>query len=671
MVYESAHQTTWYSVVFCFIIFLLSSLLTGVGAKADPADDFKNLLFDETEHFVLNEVAFDEDAMFLQAEYIFTPLDLNVKIYLEYGSTKNIAEMTGSYNETLKIAHAFNRRQLSEVLKDNDNLKVNQKIDELFDHRAYFQWQANHSTLLENYPFFEFLPDESGPFELSSFEERNPMEIRVSYTSDESEANLSLNLQFGELARQEYGLLKCHLYDQEEINAGDHSFYGGQGRGGFVHSAQSYIDGVLVAITHRYRTNRVTSSDAEDAVERIEEYAEALNYKSIIAYDYPPVTEPGFGLEYVDLTDEVFTNFFPEQIDDLHLQGIDRYDDQMHLRADYLYEPLDHNVSMHLAYGNYSERLQNNYANRYGFFQLSFEWQCLNEEIPQEQFRNLNQKLREDVFDRGMLTRWELENMEVERLNPMVRLMPVETENYNLYRLHGNPDNLRIGAEYHHHSDPGSMRLSMVYGDEAVEQYNRFQLIMFEEEEYVSLQSDDITFSVLEDRNEFISFGFVDNRLIQLNAREVELEELIVMKQKVSTFLDEFPLDQLTTWQAPDDYEMDFEGTLSDGTTLCLDPYCFDEYLPECERAAFGGEVSWNLGVLYTIEEAVDDQYCRISMHYTDNPNSDVVELPMYFNMNRNDSFKESGMDIVETCMEGNLDAHNCNGPLLEYLIED
>lgn len=645
------------------LVALVAGFLTNTKAHADAEQDFISLLHENTGDFILEKTHLDKGDMFLEATYTYTPLDATISFYLEYGSTERITSYVDSPRQVLDIAYGFNLQQVLDNAREDVNRIMNSG-DELFNRVELYDWQAQHGTLLENYAFFEQLPREVGPFDLSYFNVSNPLEYRISYRSDDVEANLNLNLRFGELARQQYGSLRCRMYDFNEMQISDYSFYGDPVQGGRVLSAMNYIDGVMISMTHRFLDN----PDEETAKQRIRELGETIDYDSFFTFEAPPITEPGMGMNYLDLSPDDFEDFFPAQIDELQLQDIVAYDDLMHLRADYLHEPLDHEISVHLAYGDYTDRL--NRGNRLSNFQFSIESNCISDKLEQNAYRELSQKIS-DALDEGFVTRWEMQNLEVGNINPLLGLIPTETGSYIVHSLGGDPEDLHLTAEYHHRGEQIPVTLSMRYGDEAVQQYNRYQIIGFEENRH-PFEAGGLRFHSMKADNNFLAFTYDDYRLIEAGIREPEnIDDIAGLNQNLINFFDEVSPEPFLTWQPPEDYEMEFDGTLPDGTTHCLDPECMDQYLIECEPAGFGGRLNWQLGVLYRIEEAEDNQKCRLSMQYTRNPNDDWVEKPLYFTLDRNENFADSVPQIVEQCMEGQSDAHNCTGPLMDLILED
>ncbi|MDZ7774701.1 MAG: hypothetical protein U5L09_03335 [Bacteroidales bacterium] len=62
---------------------ILIAFFIPFSAMAGPAEDFRALVFEETEYFVLEKVNFDKKNMFLSADYNYKPLDKKVTLFLQ------------------------------------------------------------------------------------------------------------------------------------------------------------------------------------------------------------------------------------------------------------------------------------------------------------------------------------------------------------------------------------------------------------------------------------------------------------------------------------------------------------------------------------------------------------------------------------------------------------
>lgn len=369
----------------------------------------------------------------------------------------------------------------------------------------------------------------------------------------------------------------------------------------------------------------------------------------------------------VALDADEFAEFFPEETGPLRLQDVVSYEDAMHVRADYLYEPEDHEISIHMAYGDFSERLQVRGqlpGLRVGNFEFAGEYRCLREEVGDDTFQEVAESLV--LPQEAEITRWEMENIDMTGMNPLAGLFPVDFDDYSITSFDPDPEDLQVVAAYEHIGDGDPVTLSVRYGDDAARQYNRYQLASTQEERH-RFETGGITYNAVEAGDDFLVFTYQDHLLIEAGIEEpANLEDINAQTGYISEFLSAFDTDGLLAWQAPDDYEMEFDGTLEDGAVHCLDPGCIDEHLAECEPAGFGGRLGRGLGIMYRIEEADGDQ-CRMSMTYITNRRNDELEdEPMYFYINRNGSFAEEGLDLVEQCLEGASD--ECHGPLLDLM---
>lgn len=219
-------------------------------------------------------------------------------------------------------------------------------------------------------------------------------------------------------------------------------------------------------------------------------------------------------------------------------------------------------------------------------------------------------------------------------------------------------------GQYTHPEFEDAIMLAVGYGDRAAEQYQGFQMMLFEGDPE-SIEADGLTFDFVEMQGNFMTFEYLDGMLISAAIQNPE-EDQESAKEMLTAFYEALEPGRFANFVPPEDQEMEFTGEVN-GATHCLDVDCFDEHIAQCEPAMFGGNLHRRLGVVYTVEEEAGNDRCRLSLKYTANPNSDWVDKPLYFNMARGDSFLDYGMDIVDECMGGSGE-YGCDGPLLDEL---
>ncbi len=647
---------------FCSALFL-----SGTATLANPADDFRNLLVEETDYLTLEEVKFDEDDMFLQAFYNYEPLDVEVILYLQYGDRNRIREKVSGFRDTYDITHSTDQSEVSDQLDRDELREISYRFRELRNQAGMIEWQIEHSTLAEDYEAIELFPTHPNGFEIQNFNHEDPKELRVNYNIEGTDETLRLELNHGEAARQNYVEDRCGFDEMDETEFGGIPFYTSSGQRSVT--ARNYNENVYLTFSHRF-----DGSAQEDNINRmwqkLSDLTDQLDLERIQSYEYPVVKEPGDGLEMIELDADEFAEFFPEYDGDLQLQQVVSYDDAMHLRADYLYEPADHQISKHMAFGDFSKRItstsQGIDRNIGNFFEAAVEYGCLQDEIGDDFFQ-----FREDLEspDDEKVMMWELENVDMSGMNPLTDLFPMDFGDYSITSFDPDSEDLQVSAGYEDTGGQNQVGISLRYGDDAAQQYNRYQLMSTQEERY-EFESEGMRFNAVEARNNFMSFTYQDHMLIEVGLRDPDdLEDTDAQISKVSAVLEEFDTDALLAWNPPDDYEMEFDGTFDDGAVHCLDPECIDDHLAECEEAGFGGNLGRGMAIKYRIEEADGDQ-CRMSMTYLSNrANDELEDEPMYFYIDRDGSFAEQGLDLVEECIEG--ESEDCYGPMFEVMGDE
>ena len=645
-------------------------LLSANVSQANPADDFRDILVEETDYLTLEEVKFDEDDMFLQAVYNYEPLDAEVIKYLQYGDRDRVTEKISSARNTYEITHSTDRSEIRDHLDREESREISYRFRELENRAGMIEWQVEHSTLAEDYKAIELFPTQPDGFEIRTFNHENPKELRANYNIEGTDETIRLELQHGEAARQSYVEDRCGFDEMDEQEMGGATFYTSSGMRSVT--ARNFDENVYLTFSHRFSD---TVEDDDDEINRmwqkLSELTDQLDLERIQNYEFPVVKEPGNGLEMMELDVEEFAEFFPEYDGDLQLQEVVSYDDAMHLRADYLYEPADYEISKHLAFGDFGERITtvSPGINRGigNFFVAAVEYGCLQDEMGDDAFSDFRDDLQS--LDDEEIMMWELENVDMTDMNPLTELFPIDFGEYKIVSFDPETEDMEVAAGYEHTEEGHQVGISLRYGDDAAQQYNRYQLMSTQEDRF-EFEFQGMRFNAVEVQNNFIGFSYQDDMLIELALRDPDdFEDSDARISKVTGFLEQFDTDALLAWNPPDDYEMEFDGTFDDGAVHCLDPECMDDHLAQCEEAGFGGNLGMGMAVKYRIEEADGDQ-CRMSMTYLANRSNDELEdEPMYFYLDRDGSFVDQGLDRVEECIEG--ESEDCYGPMLDIMHDE
>lgn len=641
---------------------LLVYVMVGIFANAEigyagPVEDLVALLPEDTEHFVLEDLELEEQDLFLTATYIYKPEGAEVYKYVGYGATEKVSDKAHLDEEMVNIAYGVNYEPLRSTDVNINNI-MSYFGDELYNETGYLQWQLEHSTLAEDSPEMQLFPLEENGYRMIFYRWTGPKQINARYEHDNFDVEPRITLKQGERARQYARYMDCRTQDQKVLDLGGADFR-------VEHddrrsTVRNFGDDLYIKLSQGF--------DEEDEAayreEQLEQFSALFNFDEIQSRKYRNIDEPGDGIAFQKLREDDFREHFPEQTGDFRLQELHSYEDAMHLRATYVYEPEDYEVRTHLTYGDYSFRLDSGRSSRpANRFNAGEELGCLSERLDMEIQAII--EIIDDLpqLDEATLTRWEMKNIDLTVLNPWTEHIPVDHGDYTIRSLDLDDEAYHLIAEYDHPEQP--VTLSVRYGDEAAEQYNRYRLLGHEEDHY-PFEVGGASFDGIQAGNHFLAYSWQDFLLIEAGMDDPEdPEDTDAHVANLQDFISGIDVSTLMAWEPSDDYEMVFDGTLDDGAIHCLEPECLDEHLPECEPAGFGGIVARRLGVEYRIEEADGDR-CRMSMTFLANPNRDLVDEPLYFYIDRDGSFTTEGQSLIDECMEGESD--DCHGPIFDAM---
>jgi hypothetical protein len=590
--------------------------------------------------------------MFLRADYSYKPLDKRVSFLLQYEENNVIAKEAKVLSSTFKMHHSIDRSALRKILSRSEMRDIYDRFKELYNYKGYIEWQKQHGSLLDEHPVIEVFPLEYKSFSIRGYE-LDRGEFKASYRTPESGGYPSITLLAGEAARQYARKELCG--DPEKIDINGTTFYRREGKRSY--SLLTRLDNVFVTVAYRYGDN----PDKASIQEKTAILAKGLDLERIRNFDYPRIEGPG-----IEIDADEFAPFFPEKSGDLTLQKVYSYPGAMHIRADYMYEPENHEVSLHMAYGNYSDRLKTGLRGpSVGNFRIAYETGCLHEKIDRKAIRQVTSSI--PVPDEADIVQWEMKNLDYTAVNSLAGYFPVSFGKFTVESFNPDDDELEVKSKYAVAGSEKPISFNVVYGKEAAKNYNRYQFAAFEKEEQLrTIDIDALTFEVVDIGKRVLATHYDDQLLITVMMVKAENQKALTdIIDDVEDFLTGFDVEQFADWEAPENYEETFDDTTDDGTKICLSPKCMDEYLSKCKPAVFVGRLNYSLGVMYKIEEASQGR-CRLSMTYTRNPNDEWENKPLYFYLESGESFKNGAKGKIKECLEG--DGSNCEGPLMDVI---
>lgn len=247
-------------------------------------------------------------------------------------------------------------------------------------------------------------------------------------------------------------------------------------------------------------------------------------------------------------------------------------------------------------------------------------------------------------------------------------LIPDDLAGYTLQEVDAQDSSPTVRGVYQAEANEGSITLVLTYGELGAERYQnmrgKLSLAASQGEAHVeelSVQNQSVIAADV--GSESIAIAYFDHFLIG-----VSVEDMDDPKSAVADFLEKVGVERFAEWSPPEDVEY----TLAEMDTDihdCFDMECFSEYVSSCDRARLVGALGRRVTAEYTVEEQVADDQCRLSLVYTDNPNPEWEGTPLYFTVDPMDGFTmEEVKGVMENCVEGDGEAYNCDGPLLDVM---
>ncbi|MDZ7774702.1 MAG: hypothetical protein U5L09_03340 [Bacteroidales bacterium] len=369
---------------------------------------------------------------------------------------------------------------------------------------------------MDDHPEVDLFPLEYKSFSILNFNFRLG-EIKANYRIAGSDENLRIKLMQGEGARQYAQSIFCST--PKEITLDGVSFYRKEDKDSYV--LQTKLDNVFLSVTNNFGEE----DDKASAKSKTKRFIKNLDLNRIDNFDYRGVEGPGNGLQPITIDADDFKPFFPEKSGDLRLQEVYAYPDAIHVRVDYLYEPENHEVSLHMAYGNYRSRLKTrSLGSSIGNFHIQYETGCLGEKIGRDKLREvLNNIPKPDEID---IVQWEMKNIDFSVGNSLAGYFPVAFGKFSVASFSPDDDELEVRSEYIVSGREKPISFNVVYGEEAAKKYLRYQLAMFEEEAKLrAIKIGGLTFEVVDIGERVLAAHYNDQLLIGTSMQKAENEK--------------------------------------------------------------------------------------------------------------------------------------------------
>lgn len=256
-------------------------------------------------------------------------------------------------------------------------------------------------------------------------------------------------------------------------------------------------------------------------------------------------------------------------------------------------------------------------------------------------------------------------------------LVPEELAGYTLQEVDVQESSPTVRGSYKLESGLGSVTLALSYGEQGAQRYQktRGKLSMAAAQGEVNIHELSVQgqrFVAADVGSQFIVMAYFNDFLVGVSVEAVERpgQDAEDPKSTAADFLEKVGVERFAEWSPPEDVEYTLAEVDTD-VSDCFDVECFSEYVSSCERARLVGALGRRVTAQYTVEEQVADDQCRLSLVFTDNPNPEWEGTPLYFTVDPAEDFTmEEIKGVMENCVEGDGEAYNCEGPLLDRMKE-
>lgn len=251
-------------------------------------------------------------------------------------------------------------------------------------------------------------------------------------------------------------------------------------------------------------------------------------------------------------------------------------------------------------------------------------------------------------------------------------LVPETLDGYTRNELDVKESSPSVRGVYQLESDDGTISFAISYGKDAADRYRKsrgkISLAAGQgemETGEVSVQGRSVITAQM--GSQLIAMAYFNHFLVGVNAEGLDVPESTVVD-----FLEKVGLDRIAEWSPPDDVEYTLAETEPDASA-CVDMDCFSERVTQCEEAQLIGALGRRVTARYAVEGPAGDGQCRLSFVFTDNPNADWENTPLYFTVDSEAGFSMKDVKtVMEGCVERDGDpSYDCEGPLLERMRDD
>lgn len=241
--------------------------------------------------------------------------------------------------------------------------------------------------------------------------------------------------------------------------------------------------------------------------------------------------------------------------------------------------------------------------------------------------------------------------------------------------------------------ETGEVQLALAHGETASELHGRLQRVWSERQGAREVEIDGLTFESFVAGSEVVVLHYADHRLLMTGGEIPEGEgNREALETRAITLLEAFEPGRIAEWTPPASTEGPAEdrprrterapetteraperpsqaGEMAEPMQRCgSDMECFLAGVSECAPVRATVNAGPSVGAMYRVDGSADGGACRISFRFTENPNPELVDSPLFLTVDPDAATAAALRDAVQGCLVGTesaVAAHHCEGPLV------
>ena len=252
-------------------------------------------------------------------------------------------------------------------------------------------------------------------------------------------------------------------------------------------------------------------------------------------------------------------------------------------------------------------------------------------------------------------------------------VLPSEIPGYVLGDVSSQGDQAVQGLYRPEADGEAPVNLIVAAGADGDELYQQIQgMLQAQEAELDEIQVGEREFVAFQEGSDYVAVANFEGFTLAAGYDGIDPDgDRSALAASVEGFLQSYDPERVMEAEVPEEVdEADVVMADPPADELCEDMSCFAERVQACEPATVRPSLAPGLTAAYSVEGPAAGGGCALTFQFAENPNPDLVEVPLHFVLDEGQPWEEATVEeIMEGCLGGDeeaLDRYRCEGPLLE-----